>query len=216
MKGLLRKDFYMMKSYCKGSILLVLIFLGATIVAHENYLFLLYPFLIVSLFPMTLLSYEEQAGWDRYVGAFPYSKAAVVSSKYVVALLSTAAVALIFAAGLLIRGAFVSGERISLETCLGIFLSMMLLGILSPGLLLPFLLRFGVAKGRVVFICVVAVLAAAVGALGSIAGGSGADAFFLTALNPVGVKFWLFCLAGILYYALSWGLAIWLYRKKEL
>lgn len=74
MKGLLRKDCYLMMKYCRAFFLMVLIF---TIVGIKNnkVFFALYPIVLSSIIPVNLLSYDEKAHWNKLCLYFPiYTK----------------------------------------------------------------------------------------------------------------------------------------------
>ena len=58
MKGLILKELYMVKSYCKMHLLLLLGFGVLGILDGENAFFLLYPAVMAGTIPMTLLAYD--------------------------------------------------------------------------------------------------------------------------------------------------------------
>lgn len=91
MKGLLLKDWYMMKKYCMAYLLITVVFLAVSCVS-DNIFFTFYPCLLCGMIPINLLSYDERSGWIQYSGALPYTKKQIVSSKYLVGLFSTLAV----------------------------------------------------------------------------------------------------------------------------
>ena len=97
MKALLLKDFYMAKSYMRVFAAMVLIFLFAAIWGNGNTFLIMYPMIITSMLPMSLLSYDEKFKWDRYCAAMPFTRTQVVSAKYVFVLLSGMAIFLLSA-----------------------------------------------------------------------------------------------------------------------
>ena len=91
MSGLLLKEWYMMKKYCRAYLLIAAMFLVLSCI-EDNLFFTFYPCLLCSMIPVNLLSYDERCGWDRYSGTLPCTKRQLVSSKYLVGLLTTLAV----------------------------------------------------------------------------------------------------------------------------
>ena len=62
MKGLLLKDFYMAAKYCRAC-------------------------LLCGMIPVNLLAYDERSRWLEYSGTLPYTKAQIVSGKYLVGII---------------------------------------------------------------------------------------------------------------------------------
>ena len=86
MKGLLLKDFYLSWRYCRAFLVIVAVFLAVSFVGEDNVFFMIYPIMIASVIPMTLLSYDEHDKWTSYSGTLPYTRTQLVSSKYLVGL----------------------------------------------------------------------------------------------------------------------------------
>ena len=84
MKGLLRKDLYLMIKYCRLFFILIIVFSFAG-AWNNNLFFALYPITISSIIPVNLLSYDEKSNWSLYACTFPCSRKEIVSSKYITA-----------------------------------------------------------------------------------------------------------------------------------
>ena len=84
MKGLLLKDFYLSWRYCRAFLVIVAVFLAVSFTGDDNIFFLIYPIMIASVIPMTLVSYDEHDKWTAYSGTLPYTKTQLVSTKYLV------------------------------------------------------------------------------------------------------------------------------------
>ena len=84
MKGLLLKDFYLSWRYCRAFLVIVAVFLAVSFTGDDNIFFLIYPIMIASVIPMTLVSYDEHDKWTAYSGTLPYTRAQLVSTKYLV------------------------------------------------------------------------------------------------------------------------------------
>ena len=204
MKGLLRKDFYLLASYCKSFLLISAVFIGLFVVEPSNFFFLLMLCIMLGMLPTTLLSYDERERWNVYSQVFPITRGQYVSVKYLIGLLCSVLVALVVAAICLIR--FEAGALLPL-LCISLACSL-----IPAALLLPLSFRFGTEKARYLYLAFIA-LAAFAGAF-LITGGEGAAA--ASALDPAAVT-WMVPLlgaGGAALYGLSWLLSIWIYQRR--
>ncbi len=149
MKGLLLKDFHMARKYCKSYLLIAAIFLVISCFGTENLYFAFYPVILCGIIPMNLLGYDERSRWLQYSGTLPYTKAQVVSSKYLIGLLSQLGMAVIVTVFCLI----LTGIRCGLHIGeLGVLLFITLtISLLIPALALPFAFWLGIEKVRWVY-----------------------------------------------------------------
>ena len=206
MKGLLRKDLYMTWAYGRTLLLISALFLAvsALMPSEENFFFVIYPVLLGGVLPVTLLSYDERSGWNRFCDALPVSRKLVVDERYLMALLGFlvlyAVTLAVQAAVLLPRGR--AGDLVQLMGLLPCF------GLTAPAVMLPVTLRWGVEKGRLVYYFFIGLLVAAglvfSKKLLSVSG----------AIGKWGVSAVL--LGTLLVFAASWLLSRKLYEKREL
>ena len=207
MKGLLLKDLYMMRKYCKSYIRIVLLFVAATFASGENMLFAFFPCFACGMIPINLLSYDERSRWMQYSETMPYTKAQIVSGKYLIGLGAQVVVMLITGIVQAIRmctnGTFIMKD---------FFIFMILLLVVSmfaSSITFPFIFKFGVEKGRMAFNFLI----------GLVMVGS----FLIVKMFPNGVQidikgdviFLIICIIGIGWYILSWYLSIVFYKKRE-
>jgi len=206
-KGLLLKDWYQMKAYCKSFLLIVVVFLGASCFGDGNLFFVFYPCIISALIPITLLGYDERSRWNTYAGTLPVTKEQVVSAKYLLGLLLQCTIFLLTAGTQAIRLSM--SDVFSWDTYWLMLGMVFALSVGSSGLCLPFLFKFGVEKGRLVYYVAIGLVCAA-SALFS----TGMDVAGEGGLQPGG---WLVavCLVCAALYGLSWYLSIRLYRRRD-
>lgn len=111
MKGLLLKDWYMMKKYCKAYIAIIVVFIAVFLVSNDNLFFVFYPCMICGMIPVNLLGYDERSHWVQYSGTMPYTKAQLVSGKYLIGLLAQLTILVVTgvvqAAKMIIAGDFI-------------------------------------------------------------------------------------------------------------
>ena len=153
MKGLLLKDTYMTVRLCRMFLLLDVVFLGVWMFGNGDLFFLTYPCLLTTMVPMTLISYDEREKWDVFAATLPYSRAQIVSCKYLIGLCLSVLILAVAAVGQIFRRT--PGGTAEFLTMLPVLLSACLL---APAVLYPFVFRFGAEKGRVVYYVVIAVV----------------------------------------------------------
>ena len=213
MKALLLADWYQGKKYSRNILLAVVVFAAVSIfrAGTNNTFFSLYAMLMAGIMSMNLLAYDEQSHWNIYAQIMPITRRQQVSGKYAISLVCTGAAWGLFAViytVMAIRGEYAWG------TVLTVLAMLLAMGLLSPAILLPVVFRYGVTKGRVVYI-IVLMATAAIGA-GLMVGVSGQSAVPSVAALPGWMLPFLFLAVAFVLFALSWRLAIRWYEKREL
>lgn len=208
MKGLLLKDWYMMKKYCRAYLLIAAVFIAVSLFSNDNLFFVFYPCLLCGMIPVNLLGYDERSRWMQYSGTLPYTKAQIVSAKYLIGLL--AQVAMLFVTGLAqgikmtVGGNFVFGEFAVL------MLLLLTMATLTSSISLPFISKLGVEKGRTAYYVMI----------GFVCGASVLASSFLRGqlVSEIQPNAFLAILAvvGIGVYILSWYLSIIFFKKREI
>ena len=208
MKGLLLKDLYMMKKYCKSYLLLIVIFVAVSFASSENLFFVFYPCLLCGMIPVNLLAYDERSKWLQYSETMPYTKGQIVSGKYVIGLGTQVSVLLVTGIAQAIRmsmnDAFVLGEYLVLMMLL------LILSLLASSITLPFMFKLGVEKGRMAYYIMIGIVCAGSIILSNLLSGGMQKEIQLNGILPI------ICLIGIGIYALSWYLSIVFYTKREI
>ena len=208
MKGLLLKDFYMMTKYCRAYVWISILFLAVSFVNSENMFFTFYPCLLVGMIPVNLLAYDERSRWLSYSGTLPYTKAQIVSGKYVIGLLAQVTMLLLTGIAQAVR--MVHEQVFQWNNYLFLMVMLLLMSMVASSISLPFMFKWGVEKGRMAYYITI----------GVVCGGSVvATSLFQSQLQePVSMQSQmpLLGLLGIGIYALSWYLSIVFYKKREL
>lgn len=208
MKGLLLKDWYMMKKYCRTYLLIAAVFIAVSLVSNDNLFFVFYPCLLCGMIPVNLLGYDERSRWMQYSGALPYTKAQLVSAKYLIGLLVQAAMlvvtGIVQGMKMAVAGNFELGEFAVL------MLSFLIIATLTSSIPLPFMFRLGVEKGRIAYYAMIGFVCGASVLASGIFGGQ-----FISEVQPNTILAVL-AAAGIGVYALSWYLSVALFKKREI
>lgn len=208
MKGLILKDLYMMKKYCKAYLIIAVAFIAVSFASSENLFFIFYPCLLCGMIPVNLLGYDERSRWLQYSETMPYTKGQIVSGKYLIGLGTQVAMLLITGTAQAIRmsisGTFVLGEYLILMMLL------LIMSLLASSITLPFMFKLGVEKGRMAYYIMIGVACAgSIIASNLLSGGFQAE-IKLNGILPI------ICLVGIGIYALSWYSSIVFYKKREI
>ena len=207
MKGLLLKDWYMMKAYCRSYLLISVVFLAVSVMSDDNMFFVFYPCLLCGMIPVNLLGYDERSHWLQYSGALPYTKTQFVSAKYLIGLLSQGAI-------LLVTG-IVQGVKMGMNGTfvwndfLVLILLVLIVVTFGSSITLPFVFKLGVEKGRAAYYVMI----------GFVCGASVLASSLLRMEMRIEIQMNIFlailALIGIGVYLLSWYLSIKFYKKRE-
>lgn len=208
MKGLLLKDLYMIRAYCRSFILIAAVFIAVSFTQDGNMFFVIYPCILASMIPVTLLSYDEKSHWILYSGALPCSRAQQVSAKYLIGLIAQIAILVVSAIGQAVRMA--STGTLDADPFTALLFLLLIVTMLPPALTLPFVFAFGAEKGRIAYYVVIGMACAAGIILSRIFVRDLPKQVTMNAALPV------MGIAVVGLYALSWYLSIVLYRRRDL
>lgn len=205
MKGLLLKDWYAMKTYCRTFLILVLVYATVFPASQSSSGFvMLFPCVLSGMLSMTLIAYEEREKWNVYAATLPVSKAQQVSSKYLISLIVSSIVLCVMllshTAAALVRHGF------DLTAVGGLLITMVPLCLMPAALLLPFIFWLGAEKGRMMYYGVFAIFGVAITFISP-----------ANALRAMGKLTGAVILAAsVLIFGASWLLSIRLYQKRAL
>lgn len=218
MKGLMLKDFYTIVKACKIYFIIVTILLFVTSFFDDIPTFLIfYPCVIAGLFPFTLILYDEKSRWSVYCGTLPCSKAQIVTGKYLTIMCVQLTILTLSGIALAIR--LIKTGDFSASIYLITMGLQVIISLVSPSLIFPFVFFFGTEKGRIVYLFSVAIVTAGIVSLSSSDLGLSSSNLGINILSGkiFDSGFMIFLLVAIvLLFALSWRLSIAIYRKKEI
>ncbi len=154
MTGLLVKDCLTLVKQMKIFLVIIIVF---SIVPGYN----MSAFAIVysALLPMTALAYDERSKWDMLASMMPYRPRDMVLSKYLLGIGAVLAAVILSCVTQTVINAvrhtaaepgFIAGSAV-----------MFCAGLITLSLLLPFMFRFGVEKGRIALFVIVGLAAVA-------------------------------------------------------
>ena len=151
MKGLIRKDFINLKKYGKQIGIILLAFFGIGLTMKSSLYVCFMMMLYGTMTIITAMAYDEKADFDKYALCLPISRKDIVKSKYLVWMI------IMFGAFFLstITGAVLN--MIFQHNIFETFMTVLVIWavyILLFSIVIPFMFRFGVERGRVIMIAV--------------------------------------------------------------
>lgn len=208
MKGLLLKDWYMMKKYCRAYLLIAVVFIAVSLFSDDNLFFVFYPCLLCGMIPVNLLAYDERSRWMQYSAALPYTKTQIVSGKYIIGLLSQLTILVLTgiaqAANMIASGKFVPGDFAVL------MLLMLIVSTFTSSISLPFVFKLGVEKGRTAYYVMIGFVCGASVVASQILSGQ------LTSEIRPNTVLLVLAVVGIGIYILSWYMSVVFFKKREI
>lgn len=208
MKGLLLKDLYMLKHYCKSYIFIAIIFIAVSLSDNDNMFFVFYPVILCGIIPVNLLGYDERSRWIQYSGTLPYTAVQIVSAKYLIGLFTQ--ITMLSVTGIATMVKMGMADRIRINDFIILMLMMLIVSTVTSSLTLPFIFRLGVEKGRIAYYFMIGFIFAASFAAGNILG---EDLHSEIEINNI---LTILCIIGTGVYILSWYLSVKLYEKRKL
>ena len=207
MKGLIIKDLYMTAKYCRSNIIISFLFLLLSLASPDNLFFTFYPAMLGGMIPTNILAYDERSRWIQYSDTLPYSRAQIVSGKYIIGLIAQGTI--IVSIGIAHAAVMISNGTFSTEA-FGVFMMLILtMSLISSSINLPFMFKYGVEKGRLAYYVMVGIVCGGSVAASQIMTESTAQEINLFGVLPI------VCLIGIGIYALSWYFSVVFYKKRE-
>lgn len=203
MRGLLIKDWYQARKYCRSLLLIAVVF-AAVSVFSDNTLFAIYPLMLGALLPVTLHAYDERSGFLRCACIMPVSRRDVVASRYAELLLALGLGLAVLGAVRTIGALFGAGDTGSTAG----LLVMVLLSVDLAALLLPLIFRFGTERARMLMFLVVGALVTLMLLFGSDLSARLMDMHAVVRYGVIAL--------GLAVLPLSYLLSLRIYRKKAL
>ena len=208
MKGLLLKDWYMMKKHCRAYLLIAVVFIAVSLFSNDNMFFVFYPCLLCGMIPINLLGYDERSRWMQYSGTLPYTKTQIVSGKYLIGLLSQ--ITILVATGVAQAAKMLIAHNFELGDFAVLMLLMLIVSTLTSSICLPFVFKLGVEKGRTAYYIMIGFVCGA-----SVLASSILRRQLISEIKP-NLILALVAVVGICVYILSWYLSIVFFKKREI
>ncbi len=210
MKGLLLKEFFMLKQRVVMFILFIVIFCGFGLAGNCGVLSMMSAFFGMFLFGH--LNYDEQSKWHIYSIAMPYGRKTIVSSKYVAMIMSIIFSTVLTVVTLAAAAAFGKIE-FSTELFITYAVTSLVIGMLYPSLILPVAFKFNSEKSRMFMISVSAIMG---GLLGVCMSSNFTTKVLAKISEYSNILPYIFLAFAVVLFALSWWLSVKIYEKRDL
>lgn len=201
MKALLLLDGYTLMKQLKFYFVFLTLYAGISLYSGQ-FMFLGFCVMFLTLMPYYLMQYTESTKSDALFLLMPCSRKTIVQERYVSVLLTLIPAALLALATLLVMGP--DSALLILAEC-G-------LGLTLLSVALPIVYRYGVAKTRLILVCIMAALGGLGGGIGSRLGESAPGLFSET------LPFWLPILTLVIALSallISYHVSLRVYTKRE-
>ena len=148
MKGLLYKDWTMLLRQGKMYLLIILVFSAVPQFTRAGF-----AMAYAAILPYSVIAYDEQSKWPRLAIMMPYTDGQLVLSKYI---LSWLGILLVMVLSAVSRTAdcFINGQTVLISEYQEIIIFTAASSLFST-IVLPLVFRFGVERGRLMFIPVI-------------------------------------------------------------
>lgn len=173
MKGLLLKDFKLVKLQKNFFFMIIAVAVGLTIINNDATFMLGFLTFVMSMFTLSTISYDEFDNGNAFLFTLPVSRKSYVVEKYVFSLLlggGSWVLAVLFAVVFSIIQGTVSVLEVVMAA-VAIFMIMLMI----QAAMIPFQLKFGGEKGRIAMVGAVGILFIIGFVAVKIAGGLGID-----------------------------------------
>ena len=208
MKGLLRKDLYLLMKTGRMYLVISALFLAIYVLGDHGYFYFAYPSVMISMLGVSLISIDEHSRWDKYCASLPVTRARTVTSKYL--LLGIMVIAMALLSGLV---AFFS--RHDHQAVAGMTALAMGLGLLLPAINMPLCYKYGTEKARWVSFLALGGSIALFFIIGTMLFESIFNDPAAAPTASVNTMF-LSIPLGLIAYVFSWRLSVKIYQSREL
>lgn len=214
MFGFVLKDFYVMRkniNYYFGFLVLYGVLSAAGVFPYSVLAGLVA--LVGLMLPMSSFAYDDQARWDKFAAATPAGRRGVVGGKYLFALLGTAAASVLVAAILTAMALLGTVEAEVWWEPLAVVAACTCITLLLDSIFLPFLVKFGAEKARILSMLVFGVVFGGMALLALLV----ENGVTLPHIPEAVIVLlpWLLVAATVALFAGSYALSLGIYRKKE-
>lgn len=150
MKGLLIKDFKLMKAQRNFFIFIIVIAIGMAMSTEDSSFIIGYMTFVGLLFTMSTISYDEFENGNYFLFSLPITRKGYTAEKYGFGLI-VGGISWLFATVVCIIAMLAKGSGSIMDTTLTAFLMLPILLVIFA-IMLPFQLKYGGEKGRIAMI----------------------------------------------------------------
>lgn len=161
MKGLIIKELITMFKNNKLSFIVIPVFALFGVFNNQNMFLMIVPALL-AMIPLGQMTHDELCHWDRYVQCLPVDKNKIVSSKYAMVIVLSLIATVIIGA---VMGIINYRNNGSINEVIFMMICSMMIGLSVPCISIPINLKYGTAKGRIIYLIIVGIICGTMPAL---------------------------------------------------
>ena len=210
MKGLITKEILVLIKNNKMQFLCLLMFVVLGVFMKSAAYIMFIPFLIPMLVKQGL-TVDEMSKWDKYSACFPVDRKKIVSSKYIVVLLSAVLSSAMALVAFILINIINKGKVLSLSDIAVYLTASSSISIVLPAFMYPFDFKYGTAKGRVVYFILTGI---AVAGLSSAFMGADVTSFLSKLTQPLVIA--VIFAAALTIFIVSWFISAKIYEAREI
>lgn len=217
MKGLLIKDFKLMKNNAMFLVLIIVISIGCAAGMKNPFFALGYATALVSIFSVNTIAYDEYDNGMPYLLSLPVSKKLYVKEKYVFAIMISV-IGLTIATLISVGVSLFMKEQYEIKEWFGILALSLFFVILIQGVILPVRMKFDSEKHKMAMLAVVGAMAAVGGAVYGITKVCGIDLEAVldkVLIEKTWISFGVVILLGVCMMLISYKLSVRFMEKRE-
>lgn len=145
MRGLILKDILNLKREMYIFVIFIVFYGAMSFTTGDNTMFVYIMALFAMMMPISSVSYDDKAMWDKYALTMPISRKDIVLSKYLLGYIGIAVISVVLFIYLLVTGGKIEGGILTIAGAIG-------LCILFESITLPIIIKFGSDKARILIL----------------------------------------------------------------
>jgi len=153
LRALLMKDFLMLSKQIKMMLVIFACFIVVSLITDMTIVLVIFALIFSSLQLLTAFSFDEMSNWDKYVNTLPVDRKTVVQSKYVLGLILIVCGMAIFTPFVYFSDEF--SKYFTLYDLFKAFVMVLSVALIYISVMIPFLIKFGTQKGRLIIFAIV-------------------------------------------------------------
>lgn len=209
MTGLILKDLIQMKRILKTLVGLMILYIAIAVVQDSSEILVSLSVVICVITGINTLALDEQSKWNQYALVLPFSRASLVLGKYIMLFIMAVISAAVVMA---VEGCIIGGASLTAVAEVGL---LSLLGsMFAMSLVMPFIYKFGIERGRYVLMAIV-MIPFLVALIGKESGIPLPVSFIDNVFKTIEHNPWILVVLAILFVLCSLLISVQICKKKE-
>lgn len=217
MKGLLIKDWKLMKNNTMFLLIIILVSIGCAAGMKNSFFAIGYATALISIFSVNTIAYDEYDNGMSHLFSLPVSRKVYVKEKYVFAILISV-IGMTIATLIAVGVSMFLNEQYGIKDWIGILSLSIFCVVLIQGIILPVRMKYDSEKHKMAMLIVFGVMAAVVGGAFALAEACGVDldaVFDSILIAKAWVTFFGVLMIGMVMMFISYKISVRFMEKRE-